>query len=219
MTILVEDINDNDPLFAISHHLMLPNSNKHSMLSGNDEDNFTLMATVNENEMGPLFFHDAPDRSSQARLVLSRREEQSRHFIVYDPDLGANSRFEIVVAPSFDQPGSDALANRHFKFGHDSLIDVGSGSSLGKQKNTISSPSLYAFSSSSLLAFNHEPFDFDTLNLEPSIDSETGVASKTLKFNVMRARFLAKTHTSEIIFQSGFILKVARSRNVYDEKK
>lgn len=169
------------------------------------DDNFTLTATVNENEIGPLIFYD---QSGSARLStgatasgrfgsdLFRQDSGSdlngqleqQHFVIFDSDLGSNASFEIAVGPNMYHPGGDKIASKHLKFNPSGFQSDGNrrNEPSQQQRATVSSGG-YGFSSSSLLAFNHEPFDFDTLNVEPEFDPVTGVASKVVKFNVRKS--------------------------------
>lgn len=155
--------------------------------------NYTLMATVNENEIGALVFHEESSWPSPSSLSSFQRKIQDRqsdlahqHLVIFDSDLGSNASFEIVIGASKHHPGVDKIASKHLRFNPNGLIAASSGESdeQQQQQNVPNYYHAYGFSSSSLLAFNHEPFDFDTLNIEPEIDPITGVASKILKFHV-----------------------------------
>lgn len=217
----MQDINDNGPLLSVTDRLT-----PHSKLVRFDNDrnsNLTFIATVNENEIGPLIFYDesvssarrlANDNNKSGGEESTNNEDlKSQHFVIFDSDLGPNASFEVVVAPSMFHPGGDKIAQKHLKFNPNGFEGLGTGGSGGigglgdariglQQEQSASSSSSssyskinnnnpgYSFSSSSLLAFNHEPFDFDTLNVEPEIDPVTGVASKIIRFNVSLKKYV-----------------------------
>lgn len=212
---LVQDINDNGPLFSLSSDGLVPAHNKlaaHFDPHHATNNNFTLMATVNENEIGALVFYDESSMSSSRQmseesvLLLSKQQQErqrqqlldgQQHFVIFDSDLGSNASFEVVIGASkYAQPGVDKIVAKHLRFNPSGMQSSGSDGGFGARRmssdasdSTLAQqqqqhkPS-YDFSSSSLLAFNHEPFDFDTLNVEPEINPTTGVASKILRFNV-----------------------------------
>jgi hypothetical protein len=185
INVLIEDINDNGPSFLISKQLL--SQKKFSWR----QENYTLEATIDENETGPLLFHYNEILSSLRNLENANNSaksyanvaDQNRHFIVYDPDLGINSSFEIAVSPMAEHLESEKIANKHFRFTHSFFNEQ---NNIGNhQKYSLSSLSEKTTSSlSSILAINSEPFDFDTLNIEPFMDPITGVAIKSLRFNV-----------------------------------
>lgn len=186
INVLIEDINDNGPSFLISKQLL--SQKKFSRR----QENYTLEATIDENETGPLLFHyneilsslqrNSENTNNSAKSYTTNLADQNRHFIVYDPDLGINSSFEIAVSPMAEHLESEKIANKHFRFTHSFFNEQ---TNIGNhQKYALSMSEKTTSSLSSILAINSEPFDFDTLNIEPFMDPITGVAIKSLKFNV-----------------------------------
>lgn len=163
------------PKFSVASRL-----HPHNKFAQLDEAQ-SLIASINENEMGPLVFNDNEnDGESVLKNSGNLNEQQQQHFAIYDLDLGENATFETIYSETSHPESSIAvekLAN-HLKFGPHEVFNE------KIRANSISG------GYSSLIAFNHEPFDFDTLNVTPIVDPSTGIASKYLKFNVMALSYI-----------------------------
>lgn len=142
---IVLDLNDNKPMLAqIS-------SNSDEFLTV--EANQNLATIINENEIGPLVFDD-----------INTFNLGSKHFAVYDLDMGDNSTFEMFI--------DEETQYSDFKYTSTQLADY------------FSFYPSSARSKTSLNLVNVKPIDFDALNLTPFLNSVTGIGIKFIKFNV-----------------------------------
>ena len=121
--------------------------------------NQQLFTNINENEVGPIVF----DTAKMPPLV------ESKYYIAYDPDLGENGAFDLNLMQSLDT--SDALIypvkelkNKLMSnpFGNDTILN----------KNTVN-------------LIIKDSFDFESLNLNATLDSNTRIGIKLVKFGVI----------------------------------
>ena len=132
----------------------------------NLELNQNLISKINENEIGPIIFDS----------IKIQNNIDSRYFLFYDDDFGRNSSFELLItdcSPSNDlikYPTSKISASLTFNPNY----SIYNNNTLEFEIN----------GKSSLNIINYRPFDFDELNINPSIDPFTGIGVKSIKFNV-----------------------------------
>ena len=159
ITIILNDINDNIPKFSIVNPYII-NSQWVDV-----DFSQSLVSRINENEKGPIVFDD---------VNIINGNIDSRYFIFYDSDFGLNASFKI---------GISEYTKDLIKYPINQLLAVMTFNPFNSLNGSETSD-FTINSKSSLNVINYKPLDFENLSLNPFIDPFTGIATKTIKFNV-----------------------------------
>lgn len=145
---------------------------KHSFGNRYQPDQFH--AEIDENEIGPLLFSYGTDvvgigsHVKNFNLQPIENIDHSQQRVLFVPLQGPNVYKEENSVRKF-------LDNLTFN-------PTSLGASTSKTKNFHPAESTLSMS---VMSYNKEPIDFDSLNATAIIDPRTGIASKTLQFNVI----------------------------------
>jgi len=142
------DLNNNKPCVGLLDNIMPINS----LLPLRENSN--LLATIKENEIGPVLF----EKTNDSGTFKGARE----YYVVYDPDLGENATFNLNLVQTVETNVKDLSSYLTPNFYAENEI---------KHKNTLN-------------LFNSNSFDFENLNLNSTLNPLTGIASKSISFRV-----------------------------------
>ncbi len=132
--------------------------------------NQNLVSRIKENEIGPIIFDS----------VKIQNNYESRYFVFYDKDYAQNSTFELFTAEyPMTESSSSTKALQTSQF-----ISLNPFSLMSIEENS----EFLIQSKSTLNVINHMPLDFESIDQTPSLNSQTGVANKALKFIVKKFR-------------------------------
>ncbi len=118
-----------------------------------------LIARIKENEVGPILFDP-----------VNSPKTENKYYIAYDPDLGENGEFNLNFMQSVDTSG---ILNYPINEIKSHLVTNPYSDNQILNKNTIN-----------LISKNS--FDFESLNLNSTLDPYNKIGSKLLKFGVIK---------------------------------